>query len=233
MDELSNFDSKNLDGLDFCAKVYTLFEDIRNRPNGISNLRLKSTRLEKKIIEELLPICKYIQSKYRAGRYITVCWVDGNQNYDASVSEKGYYIEQGNYPEHSYLEVTCAMHPNEFLGRELLEKEGFTYGYNGLKRNKDNSIESLPVSYTGLSFVKEDSEYILNSIKKKCRYKNTYPDKTTLVVQAFLSTIYSIDEWKKLVEYVQESLPPSLFKEIFIYELTQDYSHSFFPCLQS
>ena len=210
MDELSNFDLKLIDGLEFCAKVYALLEDIRKRPNGIPSLRLKSGKLEKKLLEELIPLCTYIQSKYRAGRYICVRWVDGSQQYDASIIQHGFYVEHGYYSEKAYLEVTCAMHPKEYLGREHLEKEGHSYGYNGLKRKKDGSIESVPVSYRRLSFIDEDSERIQTLIKNKCAKK--YPENTTLIVQVSLATVYGANEWTKLIEKVSNCLPKNQFE---------------------
>jgi hypothetical protein len=76
---LDEFDGKLLDGLEFCSKVYALFESIRHADDGPSRLRMRPSRLEKKLLEELLPICKYVQASYRLGRYISVCWVDGSQ----------------------------------------------------------------------------------------------------------------------------------------------------------
>ncbi len=79
-DSLSEFDGQLLDGLDFCRRVYSLFDLIRSAPNGIERIRLKSCPVEKKLMGELLPICRYIQTYYRLGRYISVRWVDGNQS---------------------------------------------------------------------------------------------------------------------------------------------------------
>lgn len=90
MSQLSEFDGKFIDGLEFCKKAYSLLEEIRSTETGISNLRMRASDLEKKLLEEILPICKYVQNSYRAGRYISICWVDGSQQYDAKVSESGF-----------------------------------------------------------------------------------------------------------------------------------------------
>jgi hypothetical protein len=230
VNSLSSFDGQLIDGLQFCINVYTLLEAIRSRPNGISDLRMRSTQLEKKLIEELIPICKYIQSNYRAGRYINVCWAQGNQQYDAILDQKGFLVEQGIFPERSYLEITCAMHPNEFLGRERLERDGFFNDYTGLSRKKDRSIESAITVYRDSSFIIEDAEYISKCIRKKCDID--YPDNTTLVIQSSLSTIYGSHEWGKLVEYIKTDLPNFKFDEIFIYDDSHHYTHSFFRARQ-
>ena len=84
---LSELDGVLFDGLQFCSKVYILFEQVRQAEDGPSRLRLRATGVEKKLIEELLPICKYVQAKYRAGRYISVRWINGSQQFDAEVRE--------------------------------------------------------------------------------------------------------------------------------------------------
>lgn len=86
MKDLSYFSGHHLDGLTFCKEVYALFEEIRSTPDGVSNLRLKASVLEKKLLEELFPICRYIQTKYKPGLYLTVQWIDGNQQFDALMS---------------------------------------------------------------------------------------------------------------------------------------------------
>jgi len=222
MDELSIFNNKPMDGLEFCKKVYSLLENIRSTSKGISDLRMRASIIEKKLLEELIPICKYIQTKYRVGRYLTVCWVNGNQQFDAKVTEKGSYIEQGAFPENSYLEVTCSVHPNDYLARERLDKDGYCYGYGGLRRNKDGSIESVATSYSGLEFIKEDSEYIVKIIEKKCNIN--YPENTTLIVQSSLSTVYSPEEWNKVIEHVKNSIMTFPFKEIFICDSNHIYT---------
>jgi hypothetical protein len=50
---LSTFDDRRLDGLNFCHQVYELFNQTRAGTAGIANLRLRTTKLEKLLIEEL------------------------------------------------------------------------------------------------------------------------------------------------------------------------------------
>jgi hypothetical protein len=46
--DLSAFDGELLDGLDFCGKVYDLFDRVRREPDGIEQLRLLRTKREKR-----------------------------------------------------------------------------------------------------------------------------------------------------------------------------------------
>lgn len=103
---LEDLDGRLLDGLDFCAATYALFESVRSTPEGVKSLCLRSGPTEKRLLEELLPICRYIQTYYRAGRYISVRWVNGSQSYDAELHQHGEYITQGCYKPISYLEAS-------------------------------------------------------------------------------------------------------------------------------
>lgn len=225
---LIQFDGKLIDGLQFCAKGYSLFEEIRNQPNGVSNLRMRATNVEKKLLEEILPICRYIQTKYRTGRYISVRWLQGNQQYDAEVFEKGGYIHAGCYPAKSFIEVTCAMHPNEYLSWEILEKKGGAFGLDGIRRiKKSKDIESEPVVYTNSEFVESFAQLIIMQINKKAAIK--YPENTTLIVSCSLNNIYTPDEWLLLQDKVIAAEIEHHFREIFVYDTTTEYKFSLWP----
>lgn len=219
---LLEFDDVLLDGLIFCSKAYNLFEKIRASEGGRERLRMRSTHLEKKLLEELFPICKYVQSKYRAGRYIKVRWLSGNQQFDAELIQDGGYINQGYFPEVAYIEVTCVMHPNEYLSRELINTVGFAFGLEGIRRENDRTITSEAVGYTNLEFIQSYSTLILDRILKKSKIE--YPVNTSLVIQCSLNTIYSLGEWESLVALVRNSIPLHNFCEIFLYDAVGEYS---------
>lgn len=224
---LTDFDGNLLDGLEFCSRVYALYESVRSAVDGPSRMRLRPSRLEKKLLEELLPICKYVQASYRPGRYISIRWVDGNQKYDAEVLQRGAYVSENYYPAESYLEVTCTMHPNEHLSRELLEKKGGAFGLEGIRRLKSGEIESVPVGYSNREFIDSYSSLLLKQIGKKA--KNLYPKNTTLIVQCTLNTLYMPDEWDALLGIVRPALAALPFREVYLYDAVCQYSHSFYP----
>ena len=91
--DLSTFDGRLLNGLDFCRKVYDLLDQVRGEPDGIAKLRLRPTRKEKRLIEELIPIARYVQARYREGRRIKVRWLSGSQRYDAILLSSGALVE--------------------------------------------------------------------------------------------------------------------------------------------
>ena len=224
---LAPFDGNLLDGLEFCSKVYALFESIRGGADGPSRLRRRPTRVEKKLLEELLPICKYVQAHYRPGRYMSIRWTDGSQTYDAELLQRGAYVAQSYYPEAGFLEVTCTMHPKEYLMRELLDTEGGAFGLEGIRRLKDGTIESVPVGYTNREFIESYAKIVIDQIAKKAMIR--YPENTTLIVQCTLNMPYMPDEWGDLMARVRASLPQSCFREIYLYETVCQYSQVLYP----
>jgi hypothetical protein len=221
---LTQFNGELIDGLQFCAKTYALFEQIRSAENGPSRLRMRATEVEKKLIEELLPICKYVQAKYRAGRYISVRWVNGSQQFDAEVVQAGAYVEKGYFPASAYLEATCVMHSNDYLSRELFDTTGIVFGLDGIRRLKNRQIESKPIGYSNQEFIQSYTKLVLKEIGKKAGKK--YPPETTLIVQCTLNTLYMPDKWEMLVAEVRSQLPEHQFREIFMYDSVTEYTCS-------
>ncbi len=225
-DPLAQFDGQFLDGLEFCSRAYALFESIRNTPEGVSRFRRRA-RPDKKLLEEILPICKYIQASYRPGRYMSVQWINGSQRYDAEVLQRGAYVNQNYYPESAFLEVTCSMHPNDYLIRELLDTKGLAFGADGVRRLNDGEIESLPVSHSNLEFVEKDAALILNRIADKSAVQ--YPNNTILIIDCTLSLPYMPDEWEYLMTRVRSGLPRTMFRELYLYDAVGQYSLSVYP----
>lgn len=224
---LAQFDGKLLDGLDFCSKVYALFEQIRSAEDGPSRLRRRPSSVEKKLLEELLPICAYVQARYRPGRYMSVRWVNGSQQYDAELLQSGAYVTQRLYPDAGFLEVTCTMHPKEYLLRELLDKKGGAFGLEGIRRLKGGEIESVPVGQTNREFIEAYATLLIGQIAKKAAIH--YPENTTLIVQCTLNRPYMPDEWGELMARLRTALPQSAFREIYLYDTVCQYSQVLYP----
>jgi hypothetical protein len=61
----------------------------RRDVNGITKLRLWTSKSEKRLIEELIPIARFVQARYREGRRIKVRWFSGSQPFDAVLWSAG------------------------------------------------------------------------------------------------------------------------------------------------
>lgn len=222
---IDDLDGQLLDGLVFCAKTYALFEKLRAEPGGIERLRLRSrSNGEKRLLEELLPICRYIQTYYRLGRYISVRWINGSQPYDAELHQDGAYVTNGYYSPLAYLEATCAMHANEHWKWKLLNQGKAVYAPEGINAKKGSPIQSEPVLFTNDEHIQNFIQIIVASIKKKSEMN--YPENTSLVVQCHLNTLYTPEEWRFLVSEVERQVAVTPFEEVLLFDGTTECATS-------
>lgn len=190
-------------------------------------MRMRAGEVEKKIVEELLPICRYVQAHYGPGRYISVKWVNGSQHFDAVVHQSGSFVDHGQFPSTAHLEVTGAVHPNDYLSRELIDNGGVAFGVEGVQRlPKTREIRSRPIIRTNLDFVDSFCSIVMTQIARKALID--YPADTTLIVQCTLNTLYTPDEWQTLAVRVREALPAHKFGEIFMYDAVSQLCTSFY-----
>lgn len=222
--DLSTFDGRLLDGLTFCRKVYALFDQIRASADGIAKLRLRPTKNEKRLIEELIPLARYVQARYREGRRIKVRWFSGSQQYDAILLLSGAYVDLDLAPRKVVVEITTSVHPNEYLARELLHRQGHTFGVNGIARDKKTrAIASTPYVVTNNEREADLAAQIINCLEAKAA--KTYPPDTVLIVYCVLNGVTLQDEWDRTVKRVVEADVHHAFKEVFLID-TSSASHS-------
>jgi hypothetical protein len=146
--DLSTFDGVLLDGLEFCRNVYDLFDQTQRETGGIAKLRLRASKDEKRLLEELIPPARYVQARYREGRRIKVRWFSGSQPYDALLWSSGGLVKHGMARRRKLVEVTTSVHPNDYLSRQLLHKKGLSWGVKRIWRNtKTGEIVSEPYVY--------------------------------------------------------------------------------------
>ena len=222
-DTLVDFDNRLMNGLDFCKKAYGLFEEVRRGPNGVERLRLRKGKLEKKLIEELFPIARYIQARYSHGRQVRVRWKDGNQNYDARLVSSGALVDIGQAPKGQYVEVTTAVHENDHILRSILNKHGGVFGVKGIKKDHQRrEYVSEPHVYTNSESQEDLAARILGRITAKAKIK--YPANTTLIIQCFLDTLFLEDEWDYTIAKVKDSHVDHAFPEIFVFDSNHHYT---------
>lgn len=214
--DLADLDGKLLDGLEFCRKTYDLFEVIRSQPDGVERLRVRKSQTEKRLIEELLPICRYVQTHYRLGRFISVRWVNGSQSFDAELHQRGQLVAHGMYPETAYLEATCVMHPNEHWIGKLLNAGEPVFAPEGISKPKGKPVESEPVVFSNDEHVRAFAGLVQGVIEKKCGIH--YPEHTSLVVQCHLSTLFTHEDWRQLVGLVEESVRGTPFRDVLLFD---------------
>lgn len=217
MHELNEINGRLRDGLVYCRKAYAIFENIRVSNGGVKRLRLRKDKFIKKLIEEILPIARYVQIRYSHGQKIKVKWVDGSQNYDAYLLVSGPKVESLNIPRKQFLEVTTAVHENDHMARKHLNDKGYVFGVKGVSKNKNtNEIESVPHVRTNREAEDDFIDIILDRIEYK-RHK-VYPDNTTLLIQCMFDTPFLETEWAYIVEKIKNANVCHKFKEIVIFD---------------
>lgn len=220
---LSAIDDVLLDGLAFCGLVYDLFDEIRQMPDGIERLRLRKSKAEKRLIEELLPLAHYVQARYREGRRIKVRWLSGSQSYDAILWSSGGLVNHGMAPRRSLVEITGSMHENEYLARQLLQTQGGSWGVKGITRDpKTKLVTSKPHVHKNDEITLDLTDQILLRLESKAAKK--YPVNTVLIMQCFANTLTLESEWKDAVKRVEEAHPAIPFRELFLVESTNAYT---------
>ena len=113
------------------------------------------------------------------------------------------------------------MHPNDYLSRELLDTEGYSYGVEGIRRKKDRSIESIPGVLSNQDFIEPHSSIVIERILSKA--KKPYPKNTTLIVKCTMNTIYMECEWNEFIINIQNGIESTQFDEIYIYDDVRNY----------
>jgi len=216
----SAIDDRLLDGLEFCGKVYDLFEQILGLPDGKRRLRLRKTTTEKRLVEELLPLARYVQTRYQAGRRIKVRWFGGSQPYDAIIWSSGSLVHRGVAPRKVFLEITTAVHPNDHLLRKRLDEHGGSFGVKGIRREGKETV-SEPHVFSGGENASDLAQQIMRCLDRKAEKK--YPPSTVLVINCVPNCMVFEDEWTSAVEHVRMSTSIT-FREVFLLDLQGSHS---------
>ncbi len=216
---LEQIDGIPLDGLEFCSRAYSAFDDVRDSTGGIAELRMRKTPRAKRLVEEILPLAAYIQAKYEPALRLNVTWHGGNQNHDALIKCDGVRVDRGEARKRYYLEITTSAHENDYLVRESMNTTGGSFGPRFTNRDKKTGkIRSEPSVYSRGELEAELVAQVDKIVGKK--RKKAYPSPTSLLVQCSIPSIIEHDEWKRVVSELQSGRDYSPFKEVYIYEPT-------------
>jgi hypothetical protein len=213
--DLSSLDDKLLDGLKFCLRVYDLLDQIRAEPDGLGKIRLLKSKREKRLLEELLPLTRYIQARYDAGNRLKLRWLSGSQPYDAIIWTPLRTVKHTSIPRKIFVEVTTSQHENTHLSRRQLHETGGSFGPKGIRINKETRVpDSAPHVSSGGENIGDLACQILSRIGDKA--KKAYPSNTTLIVNCETNTVILEDEWKEAITQVENAGIHKTFREVFL-----------------
>jgi hypothetical protein len=220
---ITTFDGQLLDGLDFCRKVYDMFDQVRDEPDGTAKLRLRTTKSEKRLLEELIPIARYVQTRYREGRRIKVRWFAGSQPYDAVLWSSGDLVRHGVAPRNLLVEVTTSVHKSGYLERQLLHQRGGSFGVKGITRDKKTGeIVSKPYVHTNDEIVTDLADQIIERLRAKSGKQ--YPPRTVLIVNCVPDVLIREPEWSDAIGRVEKARAHMAFREVFLLDLVMSHS---------
>jgi hypothetical protein len=193
-------------------------------PDGVARLRLRPTKTEKRLIEELIPIARYVQARYREGLPIKVRWLSGSQPYDAVLLSSGALVDHRMAPRKLLVEVTTSVHQSDYLRRRLLQGKGGSFGVKGISRDrKTGEITSKPHVYKNDENAADLAGQILERLRDKTAKK--YPRGTVLIVQCQPNTGIVLDhEWNDAIARIKEARLHLAFREVFIFETVMSHS---------
>lgn len=214
--DLSTFDGRLMDGFEFCRRVYAFFHEVRTSPDGLERIRLRKSRIDKKLMEELIPITEYVRQRYTPTRRIRVRWRGGSQRYDAILLSSGVEVESGHARRRQCLEITTAVHPHDHLKRRRLHEEGFVFGVRGIRFNKQTRKSvSDPHIYVGNQNAIELAESIVTTVKQKA--SKPYAAGTVLLVRCVPPVSLLLEhEWRDAIKCVEAAELRFKFSEIFL-----------------
>jgi hypothetical protein len=198
---LSVFDGKLMNGLDFCRKVYDLVNDIRKSPNDIDPLGLRNGPELKKIVEKLIPLSKYIQGCYGPNQLLKVRWINGRDGHDAQVLSSGAFVDKRLSPRRRWIEITAIVHEHNPHLRLPRSKRQLRYG--------GEAEANL-------------AQKILEQVQTRGAIK--HPRHTVLVIECFLSNLFLQDQWERTIAIVRERCKRPGFSEIFVCDSNLGFS---------
>src|SRR5208282_844246 len=172
--DLSALDDKLLDGLRFCMRVYDLFDRVQSEPDGLRKIRLLSSKREKRLLEELLPIAQYIQARYHSDNRMKIRWLGGSQGYDAIIWTPLMMVRKEGMPRKITLEVTTSRHQFSHIARKQLHETGGSFGPKGIQIDKKTrTLVSKPYVFTNGEHISDLASQIIGRLSAKA--EKDYP----------------------------------------------------------
>jgi hypothetical protein len=172
---------------------------VRGGADGIAKLRLRPTKNEKRLIEELTPIAHYVQARCREGRRIKVRWFSGSQPYDATLWSSGAFVKLRMAPrklslrsQRPFIKTSTSRVGCSTSGGERIAEKGI------LRNKKTGDIVSRPHVHTPDELATDLAGQILERLKSKS--DKNYSPGTVLVVNCVPNGLILDSEWNDAIE---------------------------------
>jgi len=179
---------------DFPSYIDDLIKRIQGLDGGIEAIRLRKG-LVKNLIEEALPISRFVETHYGAEPNVYVQLKIGNQNYDAIIHDKRNNTENIEYLEVTLTTVVCASDGYEdYLFRWHLHQ----FGHSGTgkitnlgSKNKGMNVELERNGVSQEEVLNHERSTVKGAIERKLKEPGHYPNNTALIIS--FDDSYSFD----------------------------------------
>ncbi len=114
------------------------------------------------------------------------------------------------------------MHQNEHWIWKLLNEGKPTFAPEGIEKLKGTPVESKAVAFSGSEHISSFAPSVISLIREKMQIN--YPENTSLVVQCYLNSLYTLNDWRQLTVTVEQEIRTSRFQEVLLVNGTNDLS---------
>jgi hypothetical protein len=218
--DLSIFEGKLMNGLDFCKKVYDVVYNIRNGPNGDEAVALRDCPQLKDLVQKLIPLSKFVQERYGPNRRLKVRWLNGIGGYDAQVLSSGAFVGKRVWPRRQWVEITAIVHDHDPRFQPPPSKRELMFEFRGSSVNASTrKMGGLPKDGSAEAGL---AQKILEQVQTNGALR--HPRHTVLVIECFLSNSFFQDDWERTIALVRGCQKRPSFSEIFVCDSIQGYS---------
>lgn len=179
----------------------------------------------KGLVEEVLPLAALLKHLETPQLHVRCKYIGGDANHDARIKLSGMPVDQGFFEQEYYVEVTSAVHPQDYLRREALTRYGSVFGGPEIKRVRNrkrgtDEIVSQAAAQDGDSPMLDAIAWVKERLSAKA--EKEYPQPCILVVNVEPDRPLSLGEWGTLAKEVRGNVSRTQFKLTFIVEWYQN-----------
>jgi hypothetical protein len=176
--------------------------------------RLRTGPGMKQLFDEVLPLAGFVRAIETPARGVHCTYRRGNQNFDAEIELDGPEVERGFVPPRLWAEITVARHPMDYLHREALERNGFVFPGNNIKRtaprrSPESRISNGAEVQDGDAFVLDAAARTIEAVRAKSL--TVYPEPCVLIVSVEPQTYPNIHQCSRIASEVAHAVPQRQF----------------------
>lgn len=198
----------------FVQRAYTTLEQLSSQ-----EYLLRSKQVTKQLVEEIAPLAALLKHLERPDLGVHCRVFGGNSGFDAQIRFSGRPVEEGFLKPLYFVEVTCAVAPNDYLHREALATTGTVFGGDdigrtGSRKRGDAKIVSKPVAVDMDAHVTALVPLVREALRSKSA--KSYPAPCILLVNTTPDRPMSISDWARVAKEVAAAVDRQRFVATYL-----------------